>query len=251
MLRLPSHMALPKGLSAAAAFGVIAVVALGTSASAATGSATQARSLQVAVVASVYDGDTLSLRDGRRVRLLQIDTPELGSGECYSRTARSALVSLAPPGSRVVLETDPALDRVDRYGRLLRYVKRNGVNVNLELARRGAAAPYFYRGDRGRYAGSLMRATQSAKAAKRGLWKACPSTVLDPFRAVETGRSGPPTPPPPPSGKCDPNYSGGCVPPPPPDLDCADIRALGIAPVRSIGSDPHHLDGDHDGIGCE
>ena len=244
-------MALLKGLSAATALGVTTVVALGASASAATGSAPEARSLQVAVVASVYDGDTLSLRDGRRVRLLQIDTPELGSGECYSRAARSALVSLAPLGSRVVLETDPALDRTDRYGRLLRYVKRNGVNVNLELARRGAAAPYFYRGDRGRYAGSLMRAAQSAKAAKRGLWKACPSTVLDPFRAVETGRSGPPTRTPAPSGKCDPNYSGGCVPPPPPDLDCADIRALGIAPVRSIGSDPHHLDGDHDGIGCE
>ena len=118
---------------------------------------------------------------------------ELGSGECYSRAARSSLVSLAPPGSRVVLESDPALDRVDRYGRILRYVKRNGVNVNLELARRGAAAPYFYRGDRGRYAGSLMRAAQSAKASKRGLWKACPSTVLNPFRAVETGRSGPTT----------------------------------------------------------
>ena len=35
------------------------------------------------------------------------------------------------------------------------------------------------------------------------------------------------------------------------DLDCADIRALGIAPVRVIGSDPHRLDGDHDGWGCE
>ena len=152
------------------------MVALGTSAGAATGSETQAQSSQVAVVASVYDGDTLTLRDGRRVRLLQIDTPELGSGECYSRAARTALVALAPPGKRVVLETDPRLDRVDRYGRLLRYVKRNGVNVNLELARRGAAAPYFYRGDRGRYAGSLMRAALGAKAAKRGLWKACPST---------------------------------------------------------------------------
>jgi micrococcal nuclease len=161
------------------------------------------------------------------------------------------LVALAPPGKRVVLEADPALDRVDRYGRLLRYVKRNGVNVNLELARRGAAAPYFYRGDRGRYAGSLMRVAQSAKAAKRGLWRACPRTVLDPFRAVSTGQSGPPSRTPPPSGKCDPNYAGGCVPPYPPDLDCADIRALGIAPVRVIGSDPHRLDGDGDGLGCE
>jgi endonuclease YncB( thermonuclease family) len=235
-----------KTLSALAALGVLLVVlVIGAFAGAAT-SATQD-----AVVASVYDGDTLSLRDGRRVRLLQIDTPELGSGECYSRAARTALVGLAPPGSRVVLETDPRLDRTDRYGRLLRYVKRNGVNVNLELARRGAAAPYFYGGDRGRYAGSLMQAAQSAKAAKRGLWKACPTTVLDPQRAVETGRSGPPTATPTPSGKCDPNYAGGCVPPPPPDLDCVDIRALGIAPVRVIGSDPHRLDGDNDGIGCE
>jgi micrococcal nuclease len=234
-----------KRLSAAAAIAAIAVVALSIS----TGA--EARSSEVAVVASVYDGDTLTLRNGRRVRLLQIDTPELGSGECYSRAARTALLGLAPPGKKVVLEADLSLDRVDRYGRLLRYVKRNGVNVNLELTRRGAAAPYFYRGDRGRFAGSLMRAAQSAKVAKRGLWRACPRTVLDPFRAVSTGLSGPRSQTPPPSGKCDPNYAGGCVPPYPPDLDCADIRALGIAPVRVIGSDPHRLDGDGDGLGCE
>jgi hypothetical protein len=78
-----------------------------------------------------------------------------------------------------------------------------------------------------------------------------PPTVLDPVRAVETGRSGPAPQTPPPSGKCDPNYSGGCVPPYPPDVDCADIRALGIAAVRVVGSDPHRLDGDNDGLGCE
>jgi hypothetical protein len=96
-----------------------------------------------------------------------------------------------------------------------------------------------------------VAAALAAKAAKRGLWKACPRTVLDPNRAVDTGTSGPPTTNPPPSGKCDPNYSGGCVPRYPPDVDCADIRALGIAPVRLIGVDVHRLDGDHDGWGCE
>jgi endonuclease YncB( thermonuclease family) len=238
-------MAAVKTFSAVAVLCILAVIVAATSAE------TQAQSSQVAVVASVYDGDTFTLRDGRTVRLLQIDTPELGSGECYSRAARTALVALAPPGKRVVLEADPALDRTDRYGRLLRYVKRNGVNVNLELARRGAATPYFYRGDKGRYAGALMRAAQGAKAAKRGLWKACPSTVLDPFHAVETGRSGPPTLTPTPSGKCDPNYAGGCVPVYPPDVDCADLDALGIPHVRVIGTDVHRLDGDHDGVGCE
>ena len=235
-------MASGKTLSAVTAVCVLLVVSgLGASAGATTSPT------PVAFVASVYDGDTLSLRDGRRVRLLQIDTPELGSGECYSRAARTALLSLAPPGKRVVLESDPRLDRTDRYGRLLRYVKRNAVNVNLELARRGAAAPYFYRGDRGRYAGSLMRAAVAAKGARRGLWGACPSTVLNPFRAVATGWSAPSSQTPAPTGKCDPNYSGVCVPPYPPDVDCGDVRA----PVRVVGRDPHRLDGDGDRIGCE
>ena len=96
-----------------------------------------------------------------------------------------------------------------------------------------------------------MSAARQAKAARRGLWKACPSTVLDPYRAIATGQSGPPTRTPPPTGKCDPNYSGGCVPLNPPDVDCADVRALGIAPVRVVGTDPHRLDGDGDGQGCE
>jgi endonuclease YncB( thermonuclease family) len=217
----------------------------------AAGLAGEAHRSETAVVASVYDGDTLSLGDGRRVRFLQIDTPELGSGECYSRAARTALLRLAPIGSPVVLEIDPALDRTDRYGRLLRYVKRNGVNVNVELVRRGAAAPYFYRSERGRYAVTLMRAAQRARASKLGLWKACPSTLLRPDHAITAGRSGPSPRIAPPTGKCDPNYAGGCVPPYPPDLDCADIRALGIAPVRVVGSDPHRLDGDGDGVGCK
>jgi len=144
-----------------------------------------------AVVASVADGDTLRLRDGRRVRLVQIDAPELGSGECYSRAARAALLALAPPGTAVTLEADPALDRVDRYGRLLRYVRRGTANLNVELVRRGAAAPYFYRGDLGRYADELLRAARLAKTAKRGLWNACPGTALDPDRGIATGTSGP------------------------------------------------------------
>ena len=144
-------------------------------------------------VASVYDGDTLTLANSQRIRLLQIDTPELGSGECYSRAARSELLSLAPLGSSVGLESDARLDQRDRYGRLLRYVWRKGKNVNVELVRRGAATPYFYGGDRGKYADTLMAAAKLAKANKRGLWKACPGTKLDPYGPVTTTRSGPPT----------------------------------------------------------
>ena len=45
---------------------------------------------------------------------------------------------------------------------------------------------------------------------------------------------------------CAPGYSP-CVPPPPPDLDCSDLDG----PIKVTGSDPHNLDGDGDGWGCE
>jgi micrococcal nuclease len=137
-----------------------------------------------ATVASVTDGDTLRLSNGQRIRLVQIDAPE--TGECYGKEARTALIRLAPVGSSISLEADSRLDQVDRYGRLLRYVRRGATNVNLELVRRGAAAPYFFDGDRGRYATRLLEAAVAAKAERRGLWGASPSTVLDPERQVET-----------------------------------------------------------------
>jgi endonuclease YncB( thermonuclease family) len=138
------------------------------------------------LVTSIADGDTLTVAGGTRVRLVQIDTPELGSGECYSRAARRALERFVPVGSTVRLEADLALDQVDRYGRVLRYVRRGTMNVNIALVRAGAAAPYFFDGDRGRYADRMLAEARRARAARRGLWGACPGTVLDPYRAVDT-----------------------------------------------------------------
>jgi endonuclease YncB( thermonuclease family) len=220
------------------------LLVLAASATAVSGSA----AVSPAVVVSVTDGDTVRLADGRRVRLLQIDTPELGTGECYSRAARKALLRLVPERSAVGLEADPALDRVDRYGRLLRYLRRGSMNVNLALVREGAAAPYFYGGDTGRYANRLLSAAKAAKAARRGLWGACPGTVLDPYRQVETRQKDPTPRGLVPRGGCDPSYPTVCIPPFPPDLDCSDVPHKRF---RVVGTDPHGFDGDRDGIGCE
>lgn len=48
------------------------------------------------------------------------------------------------------------------------------------------------------------------------------------------------------SGGCASGYSP-CVPEYPPDVDCADVGG----PVSVTGSDPHGLDADNDGVGCE
>ncbi|MFN0148741.1 MAG: trypsin-like peptidase domain-containing protein [Dehalococcoidia bacterium] len=47
---------------------------------------------------------------------------------------------------------------------------------------------------------------------------------------------------------CDPAYPTVCIPSPPPDLDCQDIP---FANFRALPPDPHRLDPDGDGIGCE
>jgi endonuclease YncB( thermonuclease family) len=138
-----------------------------------------------ATVTRIGDGDSLELRGGVRVRLLQVDAPELGGGECYAREALRALERLAPSGERVLIETDAGLDRRDRHGRLLRYVQAMGTNVNVELVRRGAATPYFVRGERGRYADDLLSAVDSARAERRGLWGAC-RVRWRPTQPVET-----------------------------------------------------------------
>jgi hypothetical protein len=49
-------------------------------------------------------------------------------------------------------------------------------------------------------------------------------------------------------GNCDPAYPDFCIPPPPPDLDCADVNGTNFT---VLPPDPHGLDADGDGVGCE
>ena len=243
---------------------MVAGVVAATATSVAVG-AEHAAVPSAAVVSRVIDGDTIVVSSAKHVRLVQIDTPEVGTGECYSRAAAKVLRKLIPAGTPVTLESDPVLDAIDRYGRLLRYVRRGKLNVNVEMVRRGAAAPWFYDGERGRYASALLAAANAAKAAHLGLWGACPKTVLDPTHAVDTGPGTgaapppaiapliPPASPPPAVGtNCDPSYVGVCIPPPPPDLNCKDVPVKRFTVRWDVPNpDPHHFDGDRDGIGCE
>ena len=168
----------------AAVLVVLLALTAGASAASADGPGALAR------IGHVADGDTVDLTNGARVRLVQIDTPEIYfTPECYGRQAAAITERLLPPGTLVRLTPEPATDRVDQYGRLLRYVTRvrDGLNVNVYLVRVGAAAPYFYDGRRGRYAGLLDRLARRARALHLGLWKACPRTPYAPTRKVATG----------------------------------------------------------------
>lgn len=164
--------------SIAVAAAVVAIVLCATACEPEAGSAPAEVDVDSGVVARVGDGDSLTLVDGRKVRLLQIDAPELQT-DCYGRAALRELGRLAEPGTRIRLVSDPGLDSSDRYGRPLRYVFVGSRNVNVELVRRGAASPYFFRSERGRYAKALLTAVETARGRRAGYWGACPGARLN------------------------------------------------------------------------
>lgn len=113
------------------------------------------------VVVSVPDGDSLQLKDGRRIRLLGIDAPE--RGRCMADQAREKLVELAQ-GKRVRLTSTVT----DDYGRTLAMVivkdwplQRSLLAFGLARNRSSVSNPYHR---------VLKDATEVAKAAKLGIW---------------------------------------------------------------------------------
>jgi outer membrane biosynthesis protein TonB len=76
-----------------------------------------------------------------------------------------------------------------------------------------------------------------------------PTPTPDPSPIPTPDPPPPPTPDPlPPPSNCSPAYPDVCIPPPLPDLDCPNISERNF---RVLSPDPHRLDQDRDGIGCE
>ena len=145
------------------------------------GTTTQpARLVQYARVTRVVDGDTIDVRlhsgAERRVRLIGIDTPEVyGGRECGGLAASRSLKQKLPTGTKVKLVSDPTQDRVDRYGRLLRYVvkRSTGRDLNRVQVWLGWARVYVYAGNPFERTVSYRRAQDEARSAPRGIWRSC------------------------------------------------------------------------------
>ncbi len=136
------------------------------------------------VVRQVFDGDTLELSDGRRVRLLGINTPELGHddrpSEPFAEPAKTFLESLAPPGAPVRLRLDA--ESHDRYGRLLAHVFLNdGANVQAELLAAGLAMTLVVPPNEWNHR-CYHSIEDAARRESRGIWR------LDRFRPVAAER---------------------------------------------------------------
>lgn len=104
-----------------------------------------------AIVHHIIDGDTLVLTDGKKIRLLGINTPEVNlkkpqQSQPLGISARSRLQELIPDGSEVTLIFDQR--KKDRYKRLLafvRYRNKHGVEIDTGevLLKEGLAWQYL------------------------------------------------------------------------------------------------------------
>ncbi|WP_246101522.1 thermonuclease family protein [Streptomyces cyaneus] len=199
--------------------------------------ATKSRSVAGHVVERIVDGDTIEVRgDGgilpkgqtATVRLLEIDAPEVGT--CYSDESSARIAVLLPVGSSVRIERDK--DLKDQYDRYLLYVWNDQEEfVNHSLVSTGHAEAVLYRPN-DKYWQTISQAGSDAKDTGAGLWSAC---------GKEAETPAPPATPEPTAPE------DAYLPAPPPDLDCSDLDG----PVPVGPGDPHRLDRDGDGIGCE
>lgn len=128
---------------------------------------------QVAV-RQVVDGDTLRLVDGRSVRLIGINTPELGrkgrSDEPYAAQAKRRLQALVEAsGGKVGVQ--PGKQGKDHYGRTLAHLyDRSGHNLEAQLLSEGlgfmvAVAPNTH------LARCQVQAEREARRQRLGLWR--------------------------------------------------------------------------------
>ena len=124
----------------------------------------------------VIDGDTIELADGRMVRYIGIDAPEVHrrvgerwvfDPEPFGEAATEANRRLVE-SKMVRLEYD--VQTHDRFGRLLAYVYVGDAMVNEELIRLGYAQLLTIPPDV-KYAERFRALVEEARRERRGLWR--------------------------------------------------------------------------------
>lgn len=168
-MRLSEHL---KKASLVGAFFVSACLSM-----AATAACSPPGPLQTHQVEKVIDGDTLRLTDGRSVRLIGLNTPELGRkgrrAEPFAETARRRLQALVETSDGQVGLHSGEQAR-DNYGRWLAHAF-DSTGSNLEAALLSEGLGYFVavRPNAALAACHLM-AERRARDAGLGLWRKSP-----------------------------------------------------------------------------
>ena len=141
-------------------------------------------------VARVYDGDTVILEDGKHIRLLGINTPEIESrqrAEEPGRVAAKKWLQAHLRDNKVYLEFDEV--KQDKYKRKLAHVfLPDGKHLNLALLENGLAVISIIPPNV-RYAEAFTQAQQQAEKLKLGIWS-MPEYQLQPISQISNHDKG-------------------------------------------------------------
>jgi endonuclease YncB( thermonuclease family) len=125
-----------------------------------------------ATVARVVDGDTLRLSDGAWIRLIGIDTPEIGRdgdpSQPFAEAALDALSRLIPADGRVRIHPGP--EAHDSHGRSLAHLSVAGRSLAASLLSQGVARLAVVPPN-ALQATCLATVEHEARRARRGLWQ--------------------------------------------------------------------------------
>ncbi len=119
-----------------------------------------------AQVISVYDGDTMTLETGDRVRLRSVNTPEIKPYEEFAAEARDAAEAFVA-GHQVKLSYGSAVR--DHYGRLIANIEVDGEDLALHLVSRGLAHVFIV-APADADLSALLAAQARARAEGLGIW---------------------------------------------------------------------------------
>lgn len=142
-------------------------------------------------VKTVYDGDTVLLEDGRKIRLLGINTPEVQHknkmADAGGEQARLWLINKLQH-AKVRLEIDA--EKTDKYGRTLAHLFiENKEHINLSLLKAGLAAVSIYPPNL-LYVNELVAAENKAEQDQLGIWRRPEYAAIPVDNLTEAGHPG-------------------------------------------------------------
>lgn len=142
-------------------------------------------------IKTVYDGDTVLLEDGRKVRLLGINTPEVQHrdklADAGGDEAKRWLIAKLQ-NTKVRLETDA--EKTDKYDRTLAHLfTEKKEHINLQLVEAGLAEVSIYPPNL-LYVDELIKAQSQAERGKLGIWQRSEYAPMPVNSLTEAGHTG-------------------------------------------------------------
>ncbi len=142
-------------------------------------------------IKKIYDGDTVELENGKKIRFLGLNTPELkhrdNDAEAGGEEAKAWLQGKLEH-AKVRLEFD--VERTDKYGRTLAYlVTDKNENINVALVKEGLATVSIFPPNL-RYVNQLVDAGNQAEHAHIGIWALPDYAPMAINTLTEAGHSG-------------------------------------------------------------